>query len=136
MFSHPWTSLTPWDSTVWSSRSSFPHITVFIAEFGKELFDSDIDRLQDHVELAMERVPVLQTAEIQSCVAGPITYTPDLMPMVGPYQGLHNYWVAIGCACVHKLLLLHCFGLHCSWQSGPHEFHCYSCFFLSLSLSV
>ena len=46
--------------------------------------------------MAMERIPVLQTAEIQSVVSGPITYTPDILPMVGPYQGLHNYWVALG----------------------------------------
>ena len=49
----------------------------------------------------MERVPLLQTAEIQSVVAGPITYTPDILPMVGPYQGLHNYWVAVGFGSVY-----------------------------------
>lgn len=75
----------------------------WFAGFGKELFQSDIDRVQEHTELAMERVPVLQTAEIRSVVSGPITYTPDLMPMLGPYQGLDNYWVAVGCACVTSL---------------------------------
>lgn len=64
--------------------------------FGKELFESDLDRIMEHVEMAMEMVPVLKNADIINIVAGPITYTPDLLPMVGPFQGVHNYWTAIG----------------------------------------
>lgn len=50
----------------------------------------------EHVEMAMEMVPVLKTADIINIVSGPITYTPDLLPMVGPHQGARNYWTAIG----------------------------------------
>ncbi|KAG8131017.1 hypothetical protein E2320_017667 [Naja naja] len=64
--------------------------------FGKELFESDLDRIIDHVEAAMEMVPVLREADIINVVAGPITYSPDILPMVGPHQSVHNYWVAIG----------------------------------------
>ncbi|KAJ6669846.1 hypothetical protein lerEdw1_000395 [Lerista edwardsae] len=64
--------------------------------FGKELFESDLDRIMDHVEAAMEMVPVLKQADIINVVAGPITYSPDILPMVGPHQGVRNYWVAIG----------------------------------------
>ncbi|XP_053303954.1 dimethylglycine dehydrogenase, mitochondrial [Spea bombifrons] len=64
--------------------------------FGKELFESDLDRIMDHVEAAMEMVPVLKNADIVNIVSGPITYTPDILPMVGPHQGVQNYWVAIG----------------------------------------
>ncbi|KAJ7988581.1 hypothetical protein DPEC_G00325040 [Dallia pectoralis] len=64
--------------------------------FGKELFESDLDRIMDHVEMAMEMVPVLKDADIINIVSGPITYTPDLLPMVGPHQGAGNYWTAIG----------------------------------------
>ncbi|KAK6305131.1 hypothetical protein J4Q44_G00239110 [Coregonus suidteri] len=64
--------------------------------FGKELFESDLDRIMDHVEMAMEMVPVLKNADIINIVSGPITYTPDLLPMVGPHQGARNYWTAIG----------------------------------------
>ncbi|KAI1905233.1 hypothetical protein AGOR_G00014010 [Albula goreensis] len=64
--------------------------------FGKELFESDLDRIMDHVEFAMEMVPVLKNADIINIVSGPITYTPDLLPMVGPHQGVLNYWTAIG----------------------------------------
>ncbi|XP_038068616.1 dimethylglycine dehydrogenase, mitochondrial-like [Patiria miniata] len=64
--------------------------------FGKELFESDVDRLMEHVEGAMQRVPVLQNADIQSVVCGPITYSPDVLGMIGPYQGLRNFWLACG----------------------------------------
>ncbi|XP_023678798.2 dimethylglycine dehydrogenase, mitochondrial isoform X1 [Paramormyrops kingsleyae] len=64
--------------------------------FGKELFESDLDRIMEHVEAAMEMVPVLKDADIINIVSGPITYTPDLLPMVGPHQGVRNYWTAVG----------------------------------------
>ncbi|XP_053557345.1 dimethylglycine dehydrogenase, mitochondrial [Bombina bombina] len=64
--------------------------------FGKELFESDLDRIMEHVEAAMEMVPVLKKADIINIVSGPITYTPDILPMVGPHQGVQNYWVAVG----------------------------------------
>uniref|UniRef100_A0A6Q2ZBN3 Dimethylglycine dehydrogenase n=1 Tax=Esox lucius TaxID=8010 RepID=A0A6Q2ZBN3_ESOLU len=64
--------------------------------FGKELFESDLDRIMEHVEMAMEMVPVLKNADIINVVSGPITYTPDLLPMVGPHQAARNYWTAIG----------------------------------------
>lgn len=64
--------------------------------FGKELFESDLDRIMEHIEMAMEMVPVLKKADIINVVSGPITYTPDLLPMVGPHQGVRNYWTAIG----------------------------------------
>ena len=67
-----------------------------ISGFGRELFEGDLDRIQDNMEMAMEMVPVLKTASIQSVVSGPITYSPDILPMVGPFQGLHNYWCAVG----------------------------------------
>lgn len=67
-----------------------------LSDFGKELFESDLDRIMEHVEAAMEMVPVLKKADIINVVNGPITYSPDILPMVGPHQGVRNYWVAIG----------------------------------------
>ena len=66
--------------------------------FGKELYESDLDRIMDNVNMAMERFPCLQTADIGSVVSGPITYTPDSLPMVGPFPEIRNYWVALGFA--------------------------------------
>lgn len=64
--------------------------------FGKELFQPDLDRLTPHLDIAMNLTPCFRNASIQTIVAGPITYSPDVLPLVGPHQGLHNYWVAVG----------------------------------------
>ena len=61
-----------------------------------ELFPTDFDRISDNLSAAMERVPALADAEIMRTVSGPITYSPDGLPMLGPYQGLSNYWCAVG----------------------------------------
>ena len=43
----------------------------------------------------MQLLPCFANAEIQSVVNGPITYTPDILPMVGPSM-LPNMWLAVG----------------------------------------
>nr|XP_053643957.1 dimethylglycine dehydrogenase, mitochondrial-like [Cherax quadricarinatus] len=63
--------------------------------FGKELFEPDMDRLEPHLEIAMQLVPCFADASIQSVVNGPITYTPDVLPLVGPDM-LPNMWLAAG----------------------------------------
>ena len=49
-----------------------------------------------HLQASMERFPCIASADIVSVVAGPITYTPDILPMVGPFPEIPNYWCAIG----------------------------------------
>ena len=71
------------------TRDGIPH------SFGKELYPGDLERLAPHLEIAMEAFPCFANAEIQSVVNGPITYTPDILPMVGPTM-LPNMWVAVG----------------------------------------
>ena len=65
------------------------------SQFGKELYPGDLERLGPHLEVAMEAFPCFAEAEIQSVVNGPITYTPDILPMVGPSM-LPNMWLAVG----------------------------------------
>jgi len=65
--------------------------------FGKELFQPDLDRLDPHLEVAMQILPCFANAEIMSVVNGPITYTPDVLPMIGPTR-IPNMWAALGFA--------------------------------------
>uniref|UniRef100_A0A8C2B6A9 Dimethylglycine dehydrogenase, mitochondrial n=1 Tax=Cyprinus carpio TaxID=7962 RepID=A0A8C2B6A9_CYPCA len=89
--------------------------------FGKELFESDLDRIMDHVERAMEMVPVLKNADIINIVSGPITYTPDLLPMIGPHQGARNYWTAIGFGGEPPYDLIECDpNRYAHWTSVPY----------------
>lgn len=64
--------------------------------FGKELFQPDLDRLSSNLEAAMRLVPSLREADVQTVVNGPIMYTPDLMPMLGPVHDMPGMWTAVG----------------------------------------
>ncbi|MDE2348402.1 MAG: FAD-dependent oxidoreductase [Gammaproteobacteria bacterium] len=76
--------------------------------FGKSLFEGDLDRLLPHVEAAMRRVPALATCGIKDIVNGPIAYTPDGSPLVGPAWGARNLWLNEG----------HSFGITAAGGSG------------------
>lgn len=64
--------------------------------FEKDLFPGDLDRLLPHVEAAINRVPSFETAGIKDIVNGPIAYTPDGSPLVGPAWELPNVWLNEG----------------------------------------
>lgn len=64
--------------------------------FGADLLPPDPERLRTIVEAAMARVPALARAGIQRIVNGPITYTPDGNPLIGPAFGLPGFWLACG----------------------------------------
>ena len=60
-------------------------------ELGIELFESDIDLIMENVRYTVDRFPCLQIVDIQSATSGPITFTPDILPMVGPVPEMENY---------------------------------------------
>ncbi|HEY2620326.1 MAG TPA: FAD-dependent oxidoreductase [Acetobacteraceae bacterium] len=66
------------------------------AEFGAELLPPDLDRLAPVIEAAMLRMPALHEAGLKRIVNGPITYTPDGNPLLGPAPGGRNLWLACG----------------------------------------
>jgi dimethylglycine dehydrogenase len=65
-------------------------------EFGMELLPPDLERVEHIVAMTMERVPALAQAGIKTIVNGPITFTPDANPLVGPAFGLDNAWLLTG----------------------------------------
>ena len=65
-------------------------------EFGAELMAPDLDRVEHIIEAAMARVPALATAGVKTVVNGPITFTPDANPLVGPAHGVPNAWLLTG----------------------------------------
>ncbi len=64
--------------------------------FEKDLFPGDLDRLLPHVEATINRVPSFNSAGIKDIVNGPIAYTPDGSPLVGPAWDLPNVWLNEG----------------------------------------
>ena len=65
-------------------------------EFGMELLPPDLDRVEPIVAMAMDRVSALAHARIKTIVNGPITFTPDANPLVGPAFRLENAWLLTG----------------------------------------
>ena len=64
--------------------------------FVNSLCPDDLDRVMDVLEGAFERMPPLAEAGIHSIVNGPITYTIDGAPLVGPIPGKRNAFCIIG----------------------------------------
>jgi dimethylglycine dehydrogenase len=77
-----------------------------------ELFQEDLDRLESHIESAIQRVPIFGEAGVKKVYNGAIRYTPDGSPIVGPAWGLKNFWINEG----------HSFGITAAggagWQLG------------------
>jgi len=72
----PWSPVeTPWD-------------------FGHELLQPDIDRIAPSLEVGFRHFPAIEKAGIKQIINGPFTFAPDGNPLVGPVQGLTNFWVA------------------------------------------
>ncbi|WP_170428337.1 GcvT family protein [Ruegeria arenilitoris] len=64
--------------------------------FVNALCPDDLDRVMDVLEGAFERMPALRETGIRSIVNGPITYTIDGAPLIGPIPGKRNAFCAIG----------------------------------------
>lgn len=73
----PWSPVnTPWD-------------------FGHELLPPDLDRIAPSLEIGFKHFPGIEKAGIKQIINGPFTFALDGNPLVGPVQGLTNFW----CAC-------------------------------------
>ena len=61
-------------------------------DFANQLWNDDFGRLESYIEDAMARVPALARAGIKRGVNGPIPYSPDGNPYIGPEPGLRNFF--------------------------------------------
>ncbi|WP_120501401.1 FAD-dependent oxidoreductase [Roseovarius sp. EL26] len=66
------------------------------ADFDHQLFADDIDGMMEVFEAAAAHVPILAEAGAQRFVNGPIPYSPDALPLVGPAGGVKNFYHATG----------------------------------------
>lgn len=77
------------DAQVWSIDQVPP-------EFGADLMPPDLDRVEHIIEAAMARVPALTEGGVKSVINGPITFTPDANPLIGPAHGVPGAWLMTG----------------------------------------
>ena len=66
----------------------------FPEDFSFQLYPDDLERLEWHIEDAMARVPILAKGGLQKVINGPIPYTPDGNPLIGPMPGVPDAYEA------------------------------------------
>lgn len=65
-------------------------------DFGHELLPDDLERMEENLGRAIERMPCLGNAGIKRIINGPMIFSPDLGPLLGPHPSLQNYYCATG----------------------------------------
>jgi len=64
--------------------------------FRADLFQLDLDRIEEQYMAMNHRIPSAENCGLKDDFNGPICYTPDGNPLVGPAPGLRNMWLAEG----------------------------------------
>ena len=64
--------------------------------FRADLFPLDLERIEEEYMSMIHRIPSSETVGLKDDYNGPICYTPDGNPLVGPTPGLRNMWLAEG----------------------------------------
>lgn len=64
--------------------------------FRADLFPLDLERIEQEYMSFIHRIPSSETVGLKDDYNGPICYTPDGNPLVGPAPGLQNMWLAEG----------------------------------------
>jgi len=62
-------------------------------KFDMELLEPELDRLEEHLNKGMDRIPQFRDVGIKKIICGPITHTPDDNFFAGPAPGLKNFWM-------------------------------------------
>ena len=65
-------------------------------DFQEELLAPDPERLEAHLLRVIERIPAFGEAGIEAINNGPMAYTPDGLPMLGPVESHPGLWLAAG----------------------------------------
>jgi dimethylglycine dehydrogenase len=66
------------------------------AGFGHELFADDLERIEENMMRAIDRVPAVGTAGIKRVINGPMIWSPDSNVLFGPMPELDNYFCCNG----------------------------------------
>ncbi len=65
-------------------------------DFGHELLPNDLERMMWNFEKSIEVMPCLAEAGVKRVINGPMIFSPDLAPLIGPHPELRNYYCANG----------------------------------------
>ncbi len=77
------------DVRIWAEEGTPPG-------FGHELFPDDLERIEENMLRAIDRVPVVGSAGIKRVINGPMIWSPDAALLFGPVPELRGYFCACG----------------------------------------
>jgi dimethylglycine dehydrogenase len=78
----------------WNAPARFLHDVP--QSFRADLFPLDLERIEEEYMSMIHRIPSTEEVGLKDDYNGPICYTPDGNPLVGPAPGLRNLWLAEG----------------------------------------
>ena len=64
--------------------------------FRADLFPLDLERIEEEYMSMIHRIPSSENCGLKDDFNGPICYTPDGNPLIGPAPGVENFWFAEG----------------------------------------
>ena len=64
--------------------------------FGHELFADDLERIEENMMRAIDRVPAVGSAGIKRVINGPMIWSPDANVLFGPVPELRHYFACCG----------------------------------------
>ena len=64
--------------------------------FRADLLPPDVERIEEELLSGIHRIPCFEEGGLKEVYNGPICYTPDGNPLVGPAPGVENFWLAEG----------------------------------------
>ncbi len=65
-------------------------------DFGHELLSDNLACMEENIEQSIQIMPCLAEAGIKRVINGPMIFSPDLGPLIGPHPALRNYFCANG----------------------------------------
>ncbi len=65
-------------------------------DFKEDLFPAELERIMPHLDKVIERMPSFGEAGIKVVNNGPMCWTPDGLPMLGPMPDHEGLWLASG----------------------------------------
>lgn len=77
------------DMRFWAEEGTPP-------DFGHELFPDDLERIEENMLRAIDRVPAVGTSGIKRVINGPMIWSPDSAALFGPVPELSNYFCCCG----------------------------------------
>lgn len=71
-------------------------INFLVLDVDRDKLQSSFKSVQQNFDAAQAVMPLLRETALERKYVGILCMTPDAVPLIGPVQGIPNYWIASG----------------------------------------